>query len=57
MDDELLPIGRFARLAGLSVGGDRAASDEWLARGIAELSAITDAEDRQILEQDLATLP
>ena len=40
-----------------AVAGDRAASDEWKARAIAELAGITDAEDRQVLEQDLATLP
>jgi hypothetical protein len=35
----------------------RRASDEWRARAAAELDSIADAEDRQILEQDLATLP
>jgi hypothetical protein len=39
------------------VAGDRAASDEWRARATAELERIADAEDRQVLEQDLATLP
>ena len=40
-----------------AVAGDRAASDNWRARASAELPRIADAEDRQILEQDLATLP
>ena len=40
-----------------AVAGDLAARDEWKARAVAELPKITDAEDRQILEQDLATLP
>jgi hypothetical protein len=40
-----------------AVAGDRAASDEWRARATAELSGIAEAEDRQILQQDLATLP
>jgi DNA-binding transcriptional MerR regulator len=40
-----------------AVAGDRAASDEWRARATAELTGIADAEDRQILEGDLATLP
>jgi len=40
-----------------AVAGHRAASDEWRARGTAELERIADAEDRQVLEQDLATLP
>jgi DNA-binding transcriptional MerR regulator len=41
----------------LAVAGDRAASDEWRARATAELEKVADAEDRQVLEQDLATLP
>jgi hypothetical protein len=40
-----------------AVAGDGAARDEWKARAAAELPKIKDAEDRQILEQDLATLP
>jgi DNA-binding transcriptional MerR regulator len=40
-----------------AIAGDRAASDEWRARATAELERIADAEDRQVLEQDLATLP
>jgi hypothetical protein len=40
-----------------AVAGDRAASDEWKARAVAELAKIADAEDRQVLEQDIATLP
>jgi len=40
-----------------SVAGDRAASDEWKARAVGELVRIADAEDRQVLEQDIATLP
>ena len=40
-----------------AVAGDLAARDEWKARAAAELPKITDAEDRQVLEQDLATLP
>ena len=40
-----------------AVAGDRAASDEWRTRAVAELAKIADAEDRQVLEQDIATLP
>jgi hypothetical protein len=40
-----------------AVAGDLAARDEWKARAAAELPKIQDDEDRQILEQDLATLP
>jgi hypothetical protein len=39
-----------------AVTGDRATSDEWKARAIAELAKIADAEDRQVLEGDIATL-
>jgi hypothetical protein len=39
------------------VAGERAASDEWRVRATAELERIADAEDRHVLEQDLATLP
>lgn len=40
-----------------AVAGDRAASDEWKGKAVAQLATIKDAEDRQVLEQDLATLP
>jgi DNA-binding transcriptional MerR regulator len=40
-----------------AVAGDRVASEEWRARAVAELAGVREAEDRQILEQDLATLP
>jgi DNA-binding transcriptional MerR regulator len=39
-----------------AVAGDKAASDEWRTRAATELDRIADADDRQILEQDLATL-
>jgi hypothetical protein len=37
--------------------GDRAACAEWKALGLAALGAIVDAEDRQVVEDDLALLP
>jgi DNA-binding transcriptional MerR regulator len=40
-----------------AVAGDHAARDEWQARARAELPKIADAEDRRIIEQDLATIP
>ena len=40
-----------------AVAGDLAGRDEWKSRAVAELAKINDAEDRQVLEQDLATLP
>jgi DNA-binding transcriptional MerR regulator len=40
-----------------AVAGDHAARDEGRARPRAELPKIADAEDRRIIEQDLATIP
>jgi DNA-binding transcriptional MerR regulator len=40
-----------------AVAGDEAATRQWRARAEAELPKIAEAEDRQIIEQDLATLP
>jgi hypothetical protein len=40
-----------------AIAGDRAARDAWRARAVEELDRISDAEDRQVLEQDIATLP
>jgi hypothetical protein len=38
------------------VGGDRVAAADWKARAQAELAHVTDADDRQSLEGDLASL-
>jgi DNA-binding transcriptional MerR regulator len=40
-----------------AIAGDRTASSEWRVRATAELAKVAEAEDRQILEQDIATLP
>ena len=40
-----------------AVAGDHAGRDDWRARARAELPKIADAEDRRIIEQDLATIP
>jgi DNA-binding transcriptional MerR regulator len=40
-----------------AVAGDRATSDKWRAMAKDELPKIAEAEDRQLLEQDIATLP
>ena len=40
-----------------AVAGDAAACAQWRARAEAELASVRDPEDRQIVEQDLATLP
>ena len=41
----------------LAVAGDRPAAEEWRARARAAAAAIPEPEERQIIEQDLATLP
>jgi hypothetical protein len=41
----------------LAVGGDRVGATEWKARATAALAGIADAEDRRVIEADLATLP
>jgi hypothetical protein len=40
-----------------AVAGDRSAALEWKARAERELAAIADPEDREIIEQDVASLP
>ena len=40
-----------------AVAGDAAACAEWRAKAEAELAGVHDIEDRQLVEQDLATLP
>jgi hypothetical protein len=52
-----VPSSYEAMARALAVAGDRAAAEEWRARARAAVAAITDPEDRQIIEQDLATLP
>jgi DNA-binding transcriptional MerR regulator len=52
-----VPSSYEAMARALAVAGDRAAAQEWRARARASVAAIDNAEDRQIIEQDLATLP
>ncbi len=40
-----------------AVAGDRSAALEWKARAERELAAIADPEDREVIEQDVASLP
>ncbi|HEX5018471.1 MAG TPA: MerR family transcriptional regulator [Actinomycetes bacterium] len=40
-----------------AVAGDRAAALEWKAKAEARLKEVDDAEDREIVERDIATLP
>ena len=52
-----VPSSYEAMARALAVAGDRPAAEEWRARARASVAAIDNAEDRQIIEQDLATLP
>ena len=40
-----------------AVAGDRAAAADWKARAQAEVAGIEDADEREVIEQDVATLP
>jgi hypothetical protein len=40
-----------------AVAGDPAASAEWKAKAVVAVDAIADKDDRDIIENDLATLP
>lgn len=40
-----------------AVAGDTSAAADWNAKAIAVLDGITDSDDRQVIEDDLATLP
>jgi DNA-binding transcriptional MerR regulator len=40
-----------------AVAGDRAAASEWKAKAEARLREVEDADDREIVERDIATLP
>jgi len=40
-----------------AVAGDRAAAAEWKAKAVARLAEVDDADDREIVEADIATLP
>jgi DNA-binding transcriptional MerR regulator len=52
-----VPSSYEAMARALAVAGERPAAEEWRARARAALAAIDDPEDRQLIEQDLATLP
>lgn len=52
-----VPSSYEAMARALAVAGDRDAAEDWRARARAATAAIDDPEDRQIIEQDLATLP
>ena len=40
-----------------AASGDRAAAVEWKDKAVAQLGLVTDADDREIVEQDIASLP
>jgi DNA-binding transcriptional MerR regulator len=52
-----VPSSYEAMARALAVAGDRAAAEEWRSRARAAVAAIAEPEDRQVIEQDLATLP
>jgi DNA-binding transcriptional MerR regulator len=52
-----VPASYEAMARALAVAGDRPAAEDWRARARAAVAAIDDPEDRQVIEQDLATLP
>ena len=40
-----------------AAAGDRAAAVEWKDKAVAQLELVTDADDREVVEQDVASLP
>jgi DNA-binding transcriptional MerR regulator len=52
-----VPSSYEAMARAFAVAGDRPAAEEWRSRARAAVAAIEGAEDRQIIEQDIATLP
>ena len=52
-----VPSSYEAMARALAVAGNRTEAEEWRARARAAVAAIAEPEDRQIIEQDLATLP
>ena len=40
-----------------AAAGDRAAATEWKDKAVAQLELVTDPDDREIVEQDIASLP
>jgi DNA-binding transcriptional MerR regulator len=52
-----VPSSYEAMARAFAVAGDRAEAEEWRSRARAAVAAIAEPEDRQIIEQDLATLP
>ena len=51
------PAAAEAMARALVAGGDLAAAAEWKARAAELLQAVPDAEDRSVVEGDLAALP
>jgi hypothetical protein len=57
MDDWDLPFAYEALARAAAVAGDRSAAEEWLQRARTAGEGIADAEDRELLASDLATIP
>ena len=52
-----VPSSYEAMARALAVAGNRIEAEEWRSRARAAVAAISEPEDRQVIEQDLATLP
>ncbi len=57
IEDWDLAAAAEAMARALVVSGDLDGAREWKARAVAALEAVKDAEDRSVIERDLATLP
>jgi len=55
-EDWDLPSAYEAMTRALLVSGDRAGAREWAAKARTALAAVPDADDREVIEQDLASL-
>jgi len=56
IEDWDLASGYEAMARAVATGADAAGAAEWKARSIAALESVTDAEDRALIEDDLATI-
>src|SRR5207244_3594394 len=52
-----VPTSYEAMARALAIAGERAAAEDWRSRARAGVAVIPDPDARQLLEQDLATLP
>jgi hypothetical protein len=57
LDEFDLPFAYEAMARAHAVGGDAADAEAWLVRARAAAAGVTDADDRAVLEADIATIP